>query len=164
MGRHLKLIKSSSCFVCFQEAESDNTVNNTSPLDPIHPPAPVVKAKASSVLKNSLIISKTAEFFKQKKNKAMHTFAASSALDAGWILWENFCLCSRADPREHAEFWEESRPHWHSLHTTQGPGCWRNTLPLHVSVDAGQFPSYVWNKTRILFCFLELILLFSIVL
>lgn len=69
MGRHLKLIKSSSCFVCFQEAESDNTVNNTSALDPIHPPAPVVKAKASSVLKNSLIISKTAEFFKQKKKQ-----------------------------------------------------------------------------------------------
>lgn len=53
-----------------EEAESDNTVRNTSALEPIQPPAPVVKAKASSVLKNSLIIKQTQESMQSFEKRA----------------------------------------------------------------------------------------------
>lgn len=49
-----------------QEDESENAVKITTTLEPSHPPAPVVKAKAS-VLMNSLIISKRNEQYSLQK-------------------------------------------------------------------------------------------------
>ncbi|XP_060747202.1 putative monooxygenase p33MONOX isoform X1 [Tachysurus vachellii] len=44
-----------------EEDESESSIKNTAALEPSQPPAPVVKAKASSVLMNSLIIKQTQE-------------------------------------------------------------------------------------------------------
>ncbi|MCI4386419.1 hypothetical protein PGIGA_G00062120 [Pangasianodon gigas] len=53
-----------------EEAESENTIKNTSALEPLQPPAPVVKAKASSVLMNSLIIKQTQESMQSFEKRA----------------------------------------------------------------------------------------------
>ncbi|GAA6088982.1 putative monooxygenase p33MONOX isoform X1 [Tachysurus ichikawai] len=44
-----------------EEDESESSIKKTAALEPSQPPAPVVKAKASSVLMNSLIIKQTQE-------------------------------------------------------------------------------------------------------
>lgn len=138
--------------VQFQEVESEISIKNTPVVEPCQPPAPVVKAKASSVLMNSLIISKTCVFLRRKKKaKSCNAFAA---LCASWIILENFW--SRADPGEHAELWEESRAHRQRLYTTQRPCCWRNPLPSHGSVTTGQCIIHVQNKTQ-LFVYLVLL-------
>ncbi|XP_007244619.3 putative monooxygenase p33MONOX isoform X1 [Astyanax mexicanus] len=52
-----------------EEEESENVIKNTPALEPPHPPAPVVKAKAS-VLMNSLIIKQTQESIQSFEKKA----------------------------------------------------------------------------------------------
>ncbi|XP_058272018.1 putative monooxygenase p33MONOX isoform X2 [Hemibagrus wyckioides] len=53
-----------------EEAESETSIKNTSALEPSQPPAPVVKAKASSVLMNSLIIKQTQESMQSFEKRA----------------------------------------------------------------------------------------------
>ncbi|KAK3524032.1 hypothetical protein QTP70_017545 [Hemibagrus guttatus] len=53
-----------------EEAEHESSIKNTSALEPSQPPAPVVKAKASSVLMNSLIIKQTQESMQSFEKRA----------------------------------------------------------------------------------------------
>ncbi|KAF5896777.1 putative monooxygenase p33MONOX isoform X1, partial [Clarias magur] len=53
-----------------EEEESENTIKSLSASEPREPPAPVVKAKASSVLMNSLIIKQTQESMQSFEKRA----------------------------------------------------------------------------------------------
>ncbi|XP_076836226.1 putative monooxygenase p33MONOX isoform X2 [Brachyhypopomus gauderio] len=53
-----------------EEEELETAVKTTTPQEPIQPPVPVVKAKASAVLKNSLIIKQTQENMQSFQKRA----------------------------------------------------------------------------------------------